>query len=322
MNCKEFEENLALYAYGDLPPGQQAACEAHLAGCAKCRAAREEVGSLHEFLAQRPRVEPSSDFLIECRQRLEETLDREQLGWQGLVREWLSFLELPSRQLASRIAFTLSLAVIGFSLGWTLHSRAEKLASLSGTASVTSASLGGADFENMRINDISHVAPDPQTGAVHITLDAQRRLTLEGSLDDPRIQQVLLYAVKSYDNAGIRRETLDALRTRTDKPNVRAALLYTLEHDSNAGNRLVALDAVRGMPSGDDLDRSLIEVLEHDPNTGVRVETVDVLADHVQREGRDEKILGALGRLATSDRNRYVRMKCASALRNLAGDEP
>jgi hypothetical protein len=172
----------------------------------------------------------------------------------------------------------------------------------------------------MRINDISRVAPDPQTGDVHITMDAQRRVTLEGSLDDPHIQDLLVHALKSYDNAGIRRDTLDALSARSKSPNVRAALLYTLEHDPNVGNRLAALDAVRGMAGGDDLQQSLIEVLEHDNNMGVRVESMDALVDHVEREGRDEAVLSALERLATSDSSAYVRLKCASALRKLGSE--
>jgi hypothetical protein len=185
---------------------------------------------------------------------------------------------------------------------------------------VTSSSLAEADLENMRINDISRVAPDPKTGDVRITMDAQRRVTLEGSLDDPRIQQLLVYAVKSYDNAGIRRDTLDALRARAKSPNVRAALLYTMQHDPNVGNRLAALDAVRGMEGGEDLQQSLIEVLARDKNMGVRVESVDVLVDRLEKEGRDEAVLSALERLATSDPNRYVRLKCASELRKLESD--
>lgn len=318
MNCQEFEENLALYAYGDLPPDQQAAAEAHLQGCDKCRAAREKLRSLHGLLARRPRVEPSPELVAECRQRLDAALDREQLGWQGLLREWLSFLRTSPRPWAPRAAWALSLAVLGFGLGWNLRPHAGRMAPASGAGSVTSASLGGVDIENMRINDISRVAPDPKTGEVHITLDAQRRLTLEGSLDDPRIQQVLVYAVKSYDNAGIRHDTLEALRTHTGSPSVRAALLYTLQHDSNAGNRLAALDAARGMQCGPDLHHSLIEVLEHDSNTGARIESIDLLADHLLREGRDEAILGALERAARNDSSRYVRMKCVSTLRELA----
>src|SRR5207245_2301513 len=81
-------------------------------------------------------------------------------------------------------------------------------------------------------------APDPKTGDVRITLNAERRVTLEGSLDDPQIQQLLVGAVKGYENAGIRRDTLDVLRARSDNPSVRAALLYVMRHDANPGVRL------------------------------------------------------------------------------------
>jgi len=316
MNCKEFEEYMTLDLYGDLPPEQRASYEAHLAGCVHCQAAREQVRGLHGLLAQRSRLEPTPDFLAECRQALAETLERERLGWHGLIREWLSFLQLSPQRVAPRLAFVLTLLVFGFGLGWTLRPHAAKVLP-SEPGGVTTSSLADADLENMHINDISRVAPDPTTGGVRITMDAQRHFTLEGSLDDPHIQQLLVYAVKSYDNAGIRRDTLDALRARCKSPNVRAALLYTMEHDPNVGNRLAALDAVPGMEGGEDLQRSLIGVLEHDQNMGVRVESVDLLVDQVEKEGRNAAILSALGRLATNDPNRYVRMKCASALRKL-----
>jgi hypothetical protein len=319
MNCKEFEDYLTLDLYGELPPEQRAPYEAHLSGCVHCQAVREEVRGLHRALAQRPRLEPSPDFLVECRQGLAEALDRERLGWRGLIREWLSFVELPPQRVAPRVAFALSLMVFGFGLGWTLRAPAARVVP-SVPANVTSSSLAETDLENMRINDISRVAPDPKTGDVRITMDAQRHVTLEGSLDDPRIQQLLVNAVKSYDNAGIRRDTLDALRARAKSPNVRAALLYTMQHDANVGNRLAALDAVRGMEGGEDLQQSLIEVLERDKNMGVRVASVDVLVDRVEKEGRDEAVVNALARLATSDPNRYVRLKCMSTLRKLESD--
>jgi hypothetical protein len=319
MDCKQSEEYLTLDLYGELPPEQRAPYQAHLAGCAHCQAARAKLLRLHEALAERPRFEPPPDLLVECRQALGEALERERLGWGGLVQEWLSFLRLPPQRVAPRFAFALTLIIFGFGLGWTLRSRAARVVP-SAAGSVATSGLGDADLENMRINDISRVAPDPQTGDVRITMDAQRRVTLQGSLDDARIQQLLVNAVKSYDNAGIRRDTLDALRARTKSPIIRAALLYTMEHDPNVGNRLAALDAVRGMEGGDDLRQSLIQVLQHDKNMGVRVDAVDVLVDQVEKGGRNAAVMSALERLASSDSNRYVRMKCVSAVRKLGSD--
>ena len=317
MNCKEFEEYLTLNLYGDLPPEQRAPFEAHLAGCANCQATREQVRRVHELLAQRPRLEPSPDFMVECRQALAEALDREQLGWHGLIREWFPSLQLPPRWAATRIAFTLSLVVFGFGLGWTLHPRTVSVMRPSERGNVTTSSLAGADLADMRINDISGVAPDPKTGDVRITMDAQRRVTLEGSLDDPKIQQVLVYAMKSYRNAGIRRDTLDALRGHADDPNIHQALIYAMRHDPNAGVRLEALKAVRNTTPGDDVHTALLEAIEHDANPGVRVAAVDALINPTGNEDFDAPTVRALEHLATADSNPYVRLKCANAMMKL-----
>jgi hypothetical protein len=320
MSCNDFEQDLILDLYGELPPERNAAYQAHVAGCAHCQAAREEIRSLHGVLAERPLPEPAPEMLVECRQALAEALARDRLDWSGLLRAWLPSraparldARPPRLRLAPSLSLALSLVVFGFGLGWALRPRAAGLLP-PGTAGLATSSMAGDDLENMRINDISRVAPDPKTGDVHITMDAQRHVTLEGSLDDPHIQQFLVNAMKSYDNPGIRRETLNALRARAESPQVRAALLYTMEHDSNVGNRLAALAAARGMEDGEDLQRSLLEVLEHDSNMGVRVESVDALVDHVGKAGREAAIASTLQRLAAGDASPYVRLKCSSAL--------
>lgn len=312
MNCLEFEENLPLFLYEELSAEERAACEAHLVECASCRAAREKTEQLHRVLADRPRREPTAALLAESRQALDEALDREQHGWRALFQNRLPVFRL---QPASSFALGVTLVLGGFGLGWALRPHAGLLTSSS--TGVNTATVTNPDLENMRINGISRVAPDPQTGGVRITLDAERRVTLEGSLNDPQIQQVLVYAVKSYENPGIRRDTLDALRSHLNDPNIRQALLYAVRHDPNAGVRLEVLEAVRGMECGDDVHRALLDALEHDSNPGVRVAAVDALIDHEEKEGRDATIQHALDHLATTDRNPYVRLKCANAMMQL-----
>lgn len=311
MNCQELEKNLPLLLYGELSTGEQAACAEHLAGCASCRAARKELEHLHQVLAQRPRAEVSAALLAEARMALEEKLEREQHGWRALwdgLRVWRF-------QPASGFALALTLILCGFGLGWELRPHAARLTS--NLPEVNSASVANPDLENMRIRGISRVAPDLQTGGVKITMDAERRVTLEGSLDDPQIQQVLVYAVKSYDNPGIRRDTLDALRAHADNPNIRAALIYAMRNDPNAGVRLEALGAVSNMQSSDDVRAALLAALEHDTNPGVRVAAVDALVDHPAKEGWDASTARTLEHLAATDSNPYVRLRCANATMKL-----
>jgi hypothetical protein len=311
MRCKDFEQDLALYLYEELPAQQQAAWDAHLASCPRCRTGLEEARRLQELLGRRPALEATPELLAECRQALSEGLDREpaRLGWRELISEWLSVLR---PRPAFRAAGALGVLVFGFSLGWTLRPHAA--AWRSGSSGIASSSIAGSQLDEMHISGISGVVPDPKTGEVHITLDAARRVTLEGSLDDPRIQQVLVSAVKSYDNPGIRRDTLDALRARGSNPNVRQALLYAMAHDPNLGVRVEALDTVRGLEWGADSRLTFLYVLEHDTNSGLRAAAVDELVQHTDRE-----TLPVLRRLAANDTCRYVRLKCTRAVQEAEG---
>lgn len=310
MNCKDFEESLSLHLYDELSSEQQAAWDAHAAACSHCRDTVEQARRLHELLRQRPVLEPAPQLLAECRQALSDALDHEpdRRGWQEL----LGWLLISPPKPAFRMAGALGVLLFGFGLGWTLRPRATSIRV--GSPEIASSSVVAPELDNMRVGGISGVVPDPQTGEVHITLDTARRVTLQGSLDDPRIQQLLVYAVKSYDNPGIRRDTLDALRARANDPKIRQALLYAMGHDPNMGVRLEALDAVRGLEWGTDSRLAFLEVLEHDMNPALRAAAVDELLQHADRD-----MLPVLERLAANDSNRYVRLKCASAIRETEG---
>jgi anti-sigma factor RsiW len=60
MSCSKFETDIALYAGGDLPAGQIARIESHLAECADCRALAAELRALVIGL----RDEPLEDAMV------------------------------------------------------------------------------------------------------------------------------------------------------------------------------------------------------------------------------------------------------------------
>ncbi len=312
MNCVELEENLVLYLYDELTAEKGEAFGTHLAACAHCRARLKETRRLHKVLTERPSPEPSPELLVHCRASLEEALDRELTGisWKSLFNRWAVAFGSMSRL---PIVAGLTLVALGFGLGWTLRTRAPGVHSGMNEASVTSA--GVADLGNLRINNISQIAPSTQTGDVRITVNAERQMTLEGSLDDPRIRQVLIDAMTGYDNPGIRHDSMEVLSRHADNPNVRSAMLYTIQNDPNAGVRLDALQAVQGMEWCAEVQQALVNTLDHEKNQGIRVAVIDVLADHA-----DPAALPALERFAAHDPNRYVRMKSVRAVRKLQGD--
>jgi anti-sigma factor RsiW len=60
MSCAKFENDVALYAGGDLPAGRIARVESHLAECADCRALAGELSALLSGL----RDEPLDDEMV------------------------------------------------------------------------------------------------------------------------------------------------------------------------------------------------------------------------------------------------------------------
>lgn len=322
MSCKEFEESLELSPYDEMPPEDRAKLESHLKGCADCRAHLEQVNRLHKLLAERPSSEPSPQLLAECRMALDEAIDRElsTVSWKKLGAElWSGLTSLPM----TRVSWVAAVLLFGIGLGWTLRPAISRISSAGGSATVTPTTSAGTlspDLSNMRINAITQVAPVPdatETGQVRITVDAERRMTLQGSLDDPRIRQVLEDALKSYSNPGIRRDSLAALQGGADRlPSVRNALLYALQNDPNPGVRLEALTAVRKLDWSPEVEQALVQSLAPENNPGVRVGALDILATHA-----DKSTLPVFERLATQDSNRYVRIKSLRAIRMIEGEE-
>lgn len=309
MNCDEVTQNIPFYLYHELGAPEREALEAHLAQCGNCQTSMERIRRLQALVSRRP--EPGPDILVQCRQRLEATLDREQYGWRKLFADAYAAISNPSR-----VAAALTLLVFGFGLGWMIRPRVGKIAqtgSLIGSGrpveSTVTPDLG-------TIGSISQVSQDPETDKVRITVNSERRVTLEGSLDDPRIRQILVDAVKTYSNPGIRLDTLDALRQKSDNPSVEDALLYALQHDPNAGVRLEALRSVPSMNWDAKVQTALVDAVQHDANPGVRVEAIDDLVKHALTR-HDRAMLPVFQDFAKNTSNTYVRVKALAALHEL-----
>ncbi len=315
MTCQEIDQSLALHGYGELSEAERDAVEEHVASCERCRRTMTELRGIQGLLAQHSPASPPPDLLVRSRLRLEEALDREQMSWRTLFRSWFGVATAHP----ARVMSALTLVAFGFSVGWLLRPRVGPVPAAPGASSTgaAAAAMTGGTLGGARISSISQVAPDPETGQLHITLNAEKGMTLEGSLDDPQVRQVLVYTLKSYDNPGIRLDTLNAIGSDGGgDPVVRDALLYALEHDNNAGVRLQALHTAAKSKWAPETAQALVEAAEKDSNAGVRGAAVDALVQQVSA-GHDQDLVPALERLAESDSDRYVRLKSQTALQQL-----
>src|SRR5271156_5053581 len=82
MQCELAQQNIALFAYGELPDDQCHLLEGHLTTCQRCQEEFAAVQALQQAMSLAPTLEPSPNLLAQARVRLEEALDTmPRSGW-------------------------------------------------------------------------------------------------------------------------------------------------------------------------------------------------------------------------------------------------
>src|SRR5208283_3274726 len=140
-------------------------------------------------------------------------------------------------------------------------------------ASLPGISNAGFTPETSRVR---YVEPS-QSGKVQVVIEETRERVLSGNVDDQNIQNLLLAAARDPQDAGLRVESVDLLKSSRECPEVRSALLNALQHDSNPGVRLKALEGLKNLAADPQVRQVLTQVLLTDNNAGVRTQAIDLL---------------------------------------------
>ena len=306
MSCDWVKSQIILYLYNELDDPERVEIEQHTAGCTECAGAIAEERRLHQVLnsLERPEVDPNvlAASRIALSHALEEQPKRVLAGWSWwrslggwAVRAWLRPV-WPS-------ALAVMILAAGFISGF----------GYSAYRSRALAPEAAGPLQN--ISNISAINADPQ-GNLEITYDTTHRSVVRGSSRDPEIERLLLYAARNLSNPGIRLDSIDLLKGRAADQEIRAALIGALRADQNAGVRLKALGALQEFGADVNVKQALLETLMRDDNAGVRIQAVEQLG-----RLRDVSTVPVLQRLAAGDPNSYVRLRSASALRDLNAPE-
>jgi len=304
MNCPWVRDQILLYLYKELDDPERIEIEQHLERCSECSAEVERERALHRLMDRREHPAVSLALLASCRARLAEALEGEPRRRWAWGRFWGGIAALrPSFQ----PALAALLLLVGFLAGWGL-SAFQRLPQLPGLTRAE-------EFNLANISSIHSISTDP-TGQLEVVFDTTRRRVLRGTSRDPRVEQLLVYAAKNYSNPGIRLDSIELLKDRVEDGEIRGALVSALRADRNAGVRLKALQALKNSVADEQVRQALLEVLRRDDNPGLRIEAIDQLS-----KLRDASTVPLLQQLAAGDPNNYVRLRSASALRELNAPE-
>jgi hypothetical protein len=294
MNCGWVQENIPLYLYDELPDDARHELEAHADRCPECAAELSAMRAFHGEMSGLPQLEVTPNLLAAARIQLSGALEGvEQRRWK-----WT----LDPMALLRQMRFSPALAAVIFMVGF---------GGGLGTMYRMSASLHGAASQEASIAGIRNIVQEPGSNQVRIDYERALPETVQGSVNDPQIQALLVMASRSTANSGLRMDSVDLLRQKPDDPEVRESLVYSLRSDSNPGVRLKAEEALSPMVKQDIRVRNaMLESLLNDNNPGVRAGALKALG--MVRD--DTSVRQALTQLAKEDPNDFIRQESSRLL--------
>lgn len=299
MTCQEAKEHFPLLLYGELSFDDEELMEAHLDACDACRGELLRERSMHQSL-DAVELRPTPEMLAQCREQLRASLQTAPAR-RGFFARWLQGFTIHVHPIPSVMqpVGALALLAMGFF----------------GARMLPPAMLGvntqNAGLMSPVTSRVRYVEPE-QSGKVKMVVEEIHERSFTGSLDDQKIQNLLLAAARDPQDAGLRVESVDLLKASPETPEVRNALLYALQHDPNPGVRLKALEGLKGSTTDAQVRKALTQALLTDTNPGVRTQAIDLLIQH-----KEDQMVGVLQELMRREDNGYVRLRCQKALQEM-----
>jgi anti-sigma factor RsiW len=309
MKCDWVQQNILFYVYNEIEDDARYEVEQHLARCPNCASELKAARKLHATLSQHPVTEPTPNLIASSRMKLQEALETTTQGGllQRLVFEPVTWL----RQIRMAPALAAAIFMVGFGggIGATYNFLANRQPG-SDLAVVQPVSKG-TPLEASAITGIRSVTQEPRSNQVSIKYDTISTQEAQGSLNDQRIQQLLLFAARNNYNSGVRMDSVDLLTQAPDDNRVREALIYALQNDTNPGVRLKALDGLSGFIRQDATVRdAVLRALISDTHSGVRLQALRM----VEPMKADSNVRSVLTRLSQTDQNASIRSQAQTML--------
>jgi len=317
MKCESVQQDIVLATYGELPDERIATLEQHLAHCEACNRELKALLAMHDALAYQPILEPSPNLVAQSRMRLDEELDT--IPPHGLLTRLRANLFAWLGHLESAPALATLLLGIGFLAGNFINRyQVAHQPRLPQTVVMTNPA-------NSAIANITGIVQTPNSEVVQVSYNRVVPETIQGSLDDQQIRQLLLLGTKAATTGAVHNDSVALLANEcrighqcVDGPEgsgIRDGLLVTLRYDKSPSVRLAALNGLQPYVSQDQRVRdAVLESLMHDDSASVRTRAISLL----QPVQSDSSVRQVMRTVSTTDENPYIRTVSTHALAGTA----
>ncbi len=301
MSCKEYQHQITLLLYEELPDSVRSELETHLHECAQCNEAYESEKLMHSVLAEDAARwdDIPSDLLVESRKALANELDRierKQSWWRVPT---FSVVFTPMRLLESA-----ALIAMGLALGVYVSNQRQVSTQVAGNP----AQAGPVSTipRNGNVSNLQVLNADPVTGQVELAGEISQPLRFQGRMDDDTVRSLLLSALRDEGNPGSRLKAVEVLAQKPTDESIEEALIDALVYDGDAGVRMRALEALKKYADEQHVRAAFMHALENDGNAGIRIGAIDALT---ASNSSDPELAKSLQEVTKKDDNPYIRSK-------------
>jgi hypothetical protein len=287
----------------------------------ECLKEFEAMQKMQEVMMSEDVIEPSANLLAESRLKLDAKLD--EIGAGGWLDRMRAHLFGSLGWVKAAPALTTLLLGVGF-LGGNFLNRYQVAHQPIPRSAVTISN----QTEGF-VGNVSGIEQTPNSDIVQVKYNRVVPETIQGSLSDPQIRQLLVVGAKNGLSSGVRENSVTLLAAecksgrRCDQGGdskegngVRDALLVSLRYDQSPAVRLKALDGLQPYITADQRVRdAVLESLMRDQSADVRSRAIDVL-EPVQA---DSSVRQVMHTVSTRDDNPYIRNASTQVLEGTDG---
>jgi hypothetical protein len=301
MNCRDYQHQITLLLYEELPESTRVELEMHLNDCSNCHDAFESEKSLHSVLAEyASRWDIPSELLVESRRGLADELDRIERKRSWWRVPTFSVVFTPMRLLESAALIAMGLALGVYVSNQHQIPNTGQVAGNPGQDQVSVIPRNGA------ISNLQVVNADPVTGQVELTGEVSQPLRFRGKMDDDTVRNLLFSALRNANNPGSRLKVVEVLAQKPTNEPIEEALINALIYDTDAGVRMRALEALDKFADERHVRVALMQALQNDDVVGIRKGAIDAF---IAGKSRDRELAKSLQEVTKNDLNPYIRSK-------------
>jgi len=313
MKHNEFRHMIQLSLYGELSETEQKQLIEHLNVCEECRNELEKQKDIMVLLSDGKKLKVNEELLKEARLQLRGALRQHRIDSFSITLFTNKFLELFSTP--PRLAFgAIMILVVGLIIG-SVFLGMEKVIIKENEPQLTSALL----FQNdVRISNMQFIDSDPSDGGIEFTFDASKRIHYKGDIDDPKVQNLLTYAMLNDQNPGSRLNSInmiDSYKKVSLDDDVKEALVTVVMADNNQGVRREALKLLNGGGFDESVKQANLYVLLNDSSSALRIEALNALIDAAKSgHSLNQNDVDIVIKQASQDNNDYIKLKSKTLL--------